>query len=135
MGIKSWATTNGVVLTAPSGAIVTALVDSDNPLAIRPFTVRFQFGDSSYNPTNETWVSGSFWTQVSSSPNVWDFTYQNPNWVQPTNDGLFYEKFLDRNNLVTILGANLAGVTTARSLFRGCTALRSMCTAIRRTGE
>ena len=123
MGLKAWATSNDYVLTAPSGAVVTALVDSDNPLAIRPFTIRFQFGDSSYDPTNESWVSGSFWAQVSSSPNVWDYTYQNTNWGTGSYSSILSNRFADRSNLTNVLGANLAGVTVARCLFSECTAL------------
>ena len=129
MGIKPWATTNSAVWTAPSGAVVTGLVDADNPLAIRPYTMRFQFSDSSYDPTSESWVSGSFWTQVSSSPNVWDFTYVSNNWGGYSSSvTVFGGRFQNRNNLVSVLGGNLFGVEDGSYMFRDCTALRSVQT-------
>lgn len=129
MGIKAWAKTNDTVWTAPSGAIVTSLVDSDNPLAIRPYTMRFEFSDYSYDPTSESWIDGSFWTQVSSSPNVWDFTYVASVWgtsyveTQP-----FKGRFVDRGNTVRVLGGNLQGVTGAYMLLAANTALTEVLT-------
>jgi hypothetical protein len=42
------------------------------------YTLRYKFYDSSFDPTSIS-VKGT-WTQVSASPNVWDWTYQNSNW-------------------------------------------------------
>ena len=123
MGLKAWANTNGTVWATSNGTIVTSLVDADNPEGIRPYTVRFKFDDTSYNPTNESWASGSFWVQVTSEPNVWDFTYVNSSWIR-----IFDGRFQNRQNLVHILGANLLGVNAVGIAFRDCTALRSVST-------
>lgn len=123
MGIKAWATTNDTVWTAPSGAIVTSLVDSDNPLAIRPYTMRFEFSDYSYDPTSESWVDGSFWVQVSTSPNVWDFTYARSVWGDGSKDSPVEGRFIDRGNTVRVLGGNLQGVTSTYQLLADNTAL------------
>lgn len=125
MGLKAWANTNGTVWTAPSGSIVTSLVDNDNPQGIRPYTMRFEFGDYAYDPTSESWIDGSYWVQVSSSPNVWDFTYVSTNWgsssyatTQPLRG-----RFIDRGNPVRVLGGNLQGVTRAHNLLSNNTAI------------
>lgn len=123
MGLKAWGTTNNTVWTTSSGTIVTSLVDADNPQGLRPYTMRFQFDDSTYDPTNESWGSGSFWVQVSSSPNVWDYTYASTNW-----GAKFTRRFQDRNNVVHVVGANLLGVESVGSAFYECTALRSVGT-------
>lgn len=121
MGLKPWATTNSTVWTAPSGSIVTGLVDADNPQGIRPYTMRFQFSDGTYDPSSLSWPDGAYWTQVTSSPNVWDFTYVNASWQDA-----FKNRFNDRSNLVTVLGGNLLGVTLAYSMFERDTALTSV---------
>lgn len=123
MGLKAWGTTNNTVWTTSNGTIVTSLVDADNPQGLRPYTIRFQFDDGSYDPTNESWSSESFWVQVSSSPNVWDFTKVSSNW-----GAIFSGRFQDRNNIVHVVGANLLGVATVGSAFVNCTALRSVGT-------
>ena len=127
MGLKAWANTNGTVWTAPSGSIVTSLVDHDNPLGIRPYTMRFQFSDYSYDPTSESWKAGSYWTQVSSSPNVWDYTHVSSRWNGgQSNLSDFYSRFNDHGNMVTILGANLIGVTNLAGLFEACSSLQQI---------
>lgn len=52
------------------------------PSAIAPYTVRFQFASSAYDPTLPIyhWDSWGTWTRVSSDPNVWDFTYPRTQW-------------------------------------------------------
>lgn len=101
-----------------------------NPLNLPPCTMRFQFGGgvsmpSTYNPTTsgQTWETGSVWTQVSSSPNVWDYTRVDTDW-----DEEFYQKFtytyVDYDTFV--LGANTAGITNMRNLFRFCNQIRAV---------
>lgn len=131
MGLKAWANTNGTVWTAPSGSIVTSLVDNDNPQGIRPYTMRFEFGDSTYDPTSESWIDGSYWVQVSSSPNVWDFTYVSTSWgasATATSPAPLRGRFQDRGNPVRVLGGNLQGVTTAYYLLSNNTAITEVNT-------
>ncbi len=74
-------------------------------------TVRFRFEDA-YDPTSSSeaslWVSGSTWTQVSSSPNVWDYYRDATDWSRE-----FRNKFNRDNesNGVHVVEANLTGVT------------------------
>lgn len=99
----SWIHYNGVVMDW----------DSLNPLNLPPFTVRFQFNnlDQGYDPTSsgETWKSGATWTQVSSSPNVWDYHRPDPSWVGEF-EGNTWGRYT--NSYASILGMNTTGITT-----------------------
>ena len=53
------------------------------------YTLRYKFYDSSFDPTSIS-LRGT-WTQVSASPNVWDWTYQNATW----NNGPFKSRASD----------------------------------------
>lgn len=89
-----------------------------NPLGLPPYTMRFQFSDSSYNPNTSgtNWKSGSTWTQVSSDPNIWDYTHVNANWQNAFVDAWTVGT---PNNTATLLGANTTGITNMKSLFLG----------------
>lgn len=87
--------------------------DPYNPLNLPPFTVRFQFNNLSqgYDPTTsgETWKSDATWTQVSSSPNVWDYHRPDPDWTgefEGNTWGIY------TNSYASILGMNTTGITT-----------------------
>jgi surface protein len=90
-------------------------VDPYNPLNLPYYTVRAQFTEG-YTPT----ASGSA-TQVSSSPNVWDLTY---------NGNIWTELFKNNTDLLAVLGANTHGqymnVEDMSSMFEGCTNLTSV---------
>ena len=77
-------------------------------------TLRFEFSDSSYDPTQESgWKSGSTWTQVSTSyGNIWDWYCSSNNW-----EGAFNAKFKTAGNYVKVLEGNLQGVTKLNSTF------------------
>lgn len=96
-------------------------VDPYNPLNLPQYTMRFQFSNPSANPTGCT--SKGVWTQVSSSPNVWDFRYNGVKWQQ-----MFYESFDPYyfNGTVQLLGANTAGITMMYQLFDACPSLTSV---------
>lgn len=80
-------------------------------------TVRFRFEDA-YDPTSSSeaslWVSGSTWTRVSSSPNVWDYYRDTTDWSRE-----FRNKFNRNNesNGVHVVEANLTGVTSLQATF------------------
>lgn len=78
-------------------------------------TVRFRF-ENAYDPTSEAslWRSGSTWTQVSSSPNVWDYYRDATDWTRE-----FSSKFNrnDENNGIHVVEANLAGVEILNNAF------------------
>lgn len=91
------------------------------PFVVPGGTITLQFSDSSYDPTSGTWAAGSRWNQVSSSPNVWEYTHTTSSWLEE-----FKNKFTSSSNLVSILGFNTFGITTLESAFEGCTALNSV---------
>lgn len=80
-----------------------------NPLGLPPYTIRLKF-----NGTATPSFSKGTAVQVSSSPNVWDLTYENTNW------GVILQ---NQDDLLEVLGANTTGVTYMASAFRGCSAL------------
>ena len=109
-------------------------------------TIRFRFSDLSYDPS-VSFVPGSTdryeWTRVSSSPNVWDchFTpvglrdswsrafngwsgYPGTNPVHFGSYGLIVvdpgEHTYDHTKTITVVDANLTGVTSLNSVFEFC---------------
>ena len=85
-----------------------------NPLNLPPYTMRLKF-NSGFTPSSPRSLTGVVWTQVSSSPNVWDVTYVNSDW----------EWLLagDSDDLLEVLGANTSGVTSMDTLFIQCYSL------------
>lgn len=81
-------------------------------VSLPPYTMRLKFK----NGVTPTMPVGTF-TQVSSSPNVWDYTYNNNDW-----SGWFsYD-----DNLLEVLGGNTSGITNMSSIFNNCTSLVSV---------
>lgn len=87
-------------------------VDPYNPLNLPPYTIRLKYQDG-VTPT----FSKGTGVQISSSPNIWDLTYENSSWYQ-----LLYWK----TDLLEVLGANSTGVTTMRNMFINCSSLTSV---------
>ena len=58
-----------------NGHSLYRMVDQYNPLNLPPYTMRLRYIDG-FTPTAFT---GTI-TQVSSTPNIWDFTFAEPNW-------------------------------------------------------
>ena len=87
--------------------------DPYNPLGLPSYTARVQFADGvtpAYRSGHEVTLS-----QVSSSPNVWDVTYSDPDWsfmFQSVNGWL--ENF---SYITKFLGANTTGVTNMSYMF------------------
>lgn len=77
------------------------------------YTLRLRFTEG-HTPTN----SKGTLTQVSASPNVWDWTYNNTNWSNAWYDY--------GNTLLEVIDNNTSNVTNMESLFQGCTALTSV---------
>lgn len=86
--------------------------DPYNPLGLPAYTMRVKFADG-VTPS----FSKGTGIQVTSSPNVWDVTYNNTNW-----DGLL----ANQSNLIEVLGANSTGVTSMQTVFRFCSALTNI---------
>lgn len=108
---------------------------------LQPMSVRFQFANTGYDPRydnyqnymhnkypentayniNNAWNGGSAaWTQLSVSPNIWDYTYTGDNW----NYGLRSWSWLEDGRYTRqpcgsfkILDMNIVGVKQANSMF------------------
>ena len=77
-----------------------------NPLNLPVYTIRLQY-NSGVTPR----FSYGTAVQVSQSPNVWDLTYNNTDWV-----GLVWS----HDDLLKVLGANSTGVTDMGGMFKSC---------------
>jgi hypothetical protein len=104
----------GKILTVGGNALSFSSVDPYNPLGLSPYTMRFQLSDN-VNPTevtNPSWPVSAVWTQVSSSPNVWDFKYESSDWH--VSNSIFFSL----RTSFSVLGANTTGVVNMGHLFR-----------------
>lgn len=91
--------------------------------SIDAMTLRFKFSQSGYSPVSAGVGTGGTWKQVSSSPNVWDWTRTNSNW-----DSSFSSAFTADDNQVEIIDCgNTDGVTSMDSMFLLCSQLISIC--------
>ena len=81
-------------------------IDPYNPLGLPPYTLRLLYREG-ITPTFEKGTA----VQVSSTPNVWDLTYENTNWTRILRN---------HTNLLEVLGANSTGVTDLYGVFDGC---------------
>lgn len=102
----------GKILTVGGNALSFSSADPYNPLDLPPYTIRLKFNDG-VTPSFSKGIA----VQVSSSPNVWDLTYENTNW----------EFLIDHQaELTEVLGANATGVTSAKGMIRYCPVLTSI---------
>ena len=86
-----------------------AEVDPYNPLNLPPYTIRLLYNDGA----TPTVIMGTG-VQVSQSPNIWDWTYNNTVW-----ESLLEEEY----DLLEVLGANTSGVTNMAGMFTHCDSL------------
>lgn len=84
---------------------------SSSPV-LPPYTIRLQFTEG----VTPTFSTGTL-AQVSSSPNLWDLTYNNTEWASLCNG---------QRDIIKVIGANTTGVTDMHNLFSGCSALISV---------
>ena len=119
----TWISFNGNALSLNGYGLVVSGQNPYNPLNLPAYTVRFQFDDSSYDPTQVSgWKRGSAWTRVSTSPNIWDY-YNSTSDFQSAVDS----KFQDNQNTVHVLGANISTLyKRAKSMFAKCSSLVSV---------
>ena len=80
--------------------------------SLPPYTIRLKFTEG----VTPTFAYGTG-VQVSSSPNVWDLTYENTSW---------YRVLQSQTNLIEVIDANIVGVTILERLFRNCSNLESV---------
>jgi len=102
---NSWLTTGEPTPPGPGP-------DPYNPLNLPPFTIRLLYEDG-VTPS----FSKGTGVQVSSSPNVWDLTYENSDWNRLLS--------VDRE-VLEVLGANTTNVTDMNYLFTNCSSLYSV---------
>lgn len=88
-------------------------VENYNPLNLPAYTIRLKYNEG----VTPTFSHGGTGVQVSSSPNIWDLTYENSNW----SSLLQYQP-----DLIEVLGANTSNVTNMGSLFYNSTALSNV---------
>lgn len=79
-----------------------------NPLNLPPYTIRLKFNEG-VTPS----FSKGTGVQVSSSPNIWDLTYENSDW----------SSLLSNQTVIEVLGANSKYVTNMRFMFDACQSL------------
>lgn len=106
-------TYNGFTLT--TNGVAWGVYDPYNPLDLPPYTMRIQFTDTSFDPSQHPWTHQATWTQVSANPNVWDMYYPTTDWTR----ALSSNTSLASGNYIDVLGANTTGVTFFASLFYG----------------
>ena len=82
--------------------------------SLPPYTMRLLYKDG-VTPTSRL---GTL-SQVSSSPNVWDVTYENSDWE-------FLLTYSTYSDLLEVLGANITGVTSMCGVFYKCTSLTNV---------
>ena len=85
---------------------------SYNPLNLPAYTIRLKYN----NGVTPTFSKGTA-TQVSSSPNVWDLTYNNSNWNSLLKG---------HTDLIEVLGANTENITSMDFAFRNCSNLKEV---------
>ena len=91
-------------------------VTDSGVLTNAPYTLRFHFISTqgvSYDPTTVSgWKESSTWTQVSSSPNIWDYTHESSNW-----DDEFNGKFIGSSLYCSVIAAgDMSGVTSMKNV-------------------
>lgn len=90
-------------------------VTDSGVLTNAPYTLRFHFikTNGTYDPTTISgWKYGSTWTQVSSEPNIWDYTHETSNWDDEFNGIL-------RTNSTycsVIAAGDMSGVTSMKNV-------------------
>ena len=102
------------------------VLDSDAPAPpypqLGPMKVRFQFVDETYDPNGSWYRSGHQWTQVSTSPNVWDYYRNGTDWT--FEFGTLTSSQIIRSPAY-VIEANLDGITDISYLFAGATNILS----------
>lgn len=111
--------TNGILIVKDGVAswddgefVYVNLPDPLNPLDLPEYTIRLKFTDG-VTPTFDKGTA----VQVSASPNIWDLTTDDGEWVQ-----ILYKQ----TALLEVLGANATGVTNMNGVFYKCTALTTV---------
>lgn len=113
-------TYNGVqkVMTYPNGPKLRIREGKVPFYAPAPFRakLRFQFANESFNPNNVSgWVAGSRWEQVTSSPNVWDYSRATTSFSQEFKN----KSFGSQTDQAEVISGDLSYVTDISEMFKG----------------
>lgn len=104
----------------------TITVADGNPYGLASKTMRVQFNNQNYDPTNDLSSSDFSCIQVSSSPNVWDITF-----LQTWSFG--NKITYDSCGGFSVLDFNVYGVNSIEGMFYDCTGITSL-TILNATG-
>lgn len=89
-------------------------------------TLRFEFSNQSYNPVANGVGSSGTWKRCEFMPgNVWDWTRNNRSWNSAFDEAL--QNQVTTGYIDVIDAGDTSFVTDMGSLFRRCTAIRSLC--------
>lgn len=125
--VKTKADPDGKVIVDGVRSTVVTGNDIEDPAYTMetPRTLRFKFGDASYDPTVAGVGTTGTWTKredFAYDGNIWDWT-SNVSWASA-----FQSAFTDYgNNPVDIIAADARNVTSVRDLFNKCSALVNVC--------
>lgn len=106
--------------------MLNAIRGVKQPIILPAKTIRFKIWDENFVPRTSTSFSDytnagtsrtGMWTQVSSSPNIWDWYNPSSYWGGEDGRGIFQLSYDLHRTYFEILGANLSGVTSIRYLF------------------
>lgn len=106
---------NGRMLTRLNGTRYFSYISFPLPA----YTIRLLYTDG-FTPTFHKGTG----VQLSSSPNIWDLTHNDPDWYHILEDG--GEHHGNHTELLEVLGGNTTGVTDTRGMFNQCHKLRSV---------
>ena len=88
-----------------------------NPLGLPAFTARILFERVGYDPVADGgWKRGAHWRQVSTDPNIWDYTRESANWSSEFQQSSPLPS--SGRPVFPVLGANTTGVTNMSGMFR-----------------
>lgn len=90
-------------------------IDPYNLLHLPPFTAQLRYR----NGVTPSFPVGAVGVQVSDKPNLWNVTYENPDWSY-----LFHNS--SSTDLLEIMGANTTGVVNMHGLCSTCSALEAV---------
>ena len=106
------------VMTYPSGPKLR-IREGNVPFYVPPpfrAKMRFQFANSSFDPNNVSgWKAGSRWEQVTSSPNVWDYSRATTSFSQEFKN----KSFGSASDQAAVISGDFTGVTDISEMFKG----------------
>lgn len=89
-------------------------------------TLRFEFSNQNYNPVTAGVGSSGTWKRCEFMPgNVWDWTRNNSSWSSAFDEA--FQNPASIGYIDVIDAGDTSSVTNMSSLFRRCTAIRSLC--------